>query len=301
MLRKDSESTVWSIPTSSSQTIMSRKVRAMRALSFLATIMLLGITALFGGQAPAVAQDEPNKEFKIITSVDVPWERVSRPRPVSENKPVGGAGTSPIEKIQQYEVFFDEEAAAVPVVENAEFMLVAVQQGTFVLDLAPANTEERSPVGAFLVHPSGGESIPTMTRTDYPEPGPHYIATGANVLDASGTADCTSMCVIPAAVAVQVKPGDRIVAREGAICLWCLLNQTAEEGDEKGLLLVSPVISVTAETEGFSWIQAWDNTVSSYNAQTRTVRIGSEGTESMSGEPVKMGWALFNPGTSCKA
>jgi hypothetical protein len=270
----------------------------MRALFFLATVALLGSTALLGGQAPAVAQGGQVTTFEIITTEDVPWERVSRPRPVSEDEPVGGAGTTPIEKIQEYEVFFDEEAAAVPAVDNAEFMLVAVQQGTFVLDLAPASTAERSAAGAFLVHPSGGEPIPMMAPTGYAEPGPHYITAGGNVQDASG--DCTSMCVIPADVAVRVKPGDRIVAREGAICLWCLLNQTAVEGDEKGLLLVSPVVQVAAEVEGFSWTTAWDATVTSFGAQTKTVHVGFEGPDSMSGEPVKMGWALLNPGTSCR-
>lgn len=268
----------------------------MRTLFFLATFALLGSTVLLGVQAPAVAQG--GTTFEIITTEDVPWERVSRPRPVSEDEPVGGAGTSPIEKVQQYEVYFAEEAAAVPAIENAEFMLIAVQQGTFVLDLAPESTAERSPAGAFLVHPSGGEPIPVMTRTNYAEPGPHYIPAGANVQDASG--DCINMCLIPAEVAVEVKPGDRIVAQEGAICLWCLLNQTAVEGDEQGLLLVSPVVSVMAESGSFSWTTAWDDTTASFNAQTQTVRVGSEGTDSMSGEPVKMGWALFNPGTNCR-
>ena len=218
---------------------------------------------------------------------------------MNENDPVGGAGTSPIEKIQQYEVFFDEEAAAVPAIENAEFMLVAVQQGTFVLDLAPDSTTQRSPAGAFLVHPSGDAPIPTMTRTNLPEPDEPYAETGDFVKETGSTNNCTSMCVIPAEVAVRVKEGDRIVAREGAICLWCLLNQTGAKGDEKGLLLVSPVISVSAQAESFSWITSWDNTVTSYNAQTKTVRISSDGTDSMNGEPVKMSWA-FNPSTNCK-
>jgi hypothetical protein len=265
----------------------------------LTIIAVLGITSLLGGRAPALAQEGSDK-FEIITTDDVPWERVSRPRPVVEDAPRGGAGTSPIEKIPQYEVYFAEEAAAVPVIENAEFMLVAVQEGTFVLDLAPESTAERSPAGAFLVHPSGGEPIPMMSPTGYPEPGPHYIPAGGNVPDATGAADCTSMCLIPAEVAVQVKPGDRIVAQEGAICLWCLLNQTAEEGDEKGLLLVSPVVSMATVANEFSWTASWDDTAASFNAQIETVHVSSEGTESLSGEPVRMSWVLLNPGTSCR-
>ena len=65
-----------------------------------------------------------------------------------------------------------------------------------------------------------------MTPTGYNEPGPYYVPAGGHVPDATSNSDCTSMCMIPVEVAVQVKPGDRIVAREGAICLWCLLNQT---------------------------------------------------------------------------
>jgi hypothetical protein len=271
----------------------------MRRLFFLIIVALLGMTSLLGGRVPALAQEGSDK-FEIITTVDMPWEKVSRPRPVAEDGPLGGAGTSPIDKIPQYEVYFAEEAAAVPAIDYAEFMLVAVQQGTFVLDLAPESTTERSPAGAFLVHPSGGEPIPMMTRTNYAEPGPHYIPAGGNVPNATGPGDCTSMCLIPVEVAVQVKPGDRIVAQEGAICLWCLLNQTPTEGDEKGLLLVTPIVPLTAAANEFSWITSWDDTTANFNAQTQTVRIGSEGTDSMSREPVMMGWALFNPGTSCR-
>jgi hypothetical protein len=109
------------------------------------------------------------------------------------------------------------------------------------------------------------------------------------------------MCLIPAEVAVQVKQGDRIVAREGAICVWCLLNQPNSQGEVEGLLLVSPVVSISDEAEAFSWIAAWDDTVASFNAQTQIVDVGSGGTDSLSGEPITMSWALLDPGTNCKS
>jgi hypothetical protein len=95
------------------------------------------------------------------------------------------------------------------------------------------------------------------------------------------------MCVIPSETIVEVKPGDKIVAREGAICLWCLLNKSVGENNEQGLLLVSPVLPATEQPDDFKWIQSWDASV---NVATPSAQI----------EPMTaMSWA-FNPPTSCR-
>jgi hypothetical protein len=94
------------------------------------------------------------------------------------------------------------------------------------------------------------------------------------------------MCVIPVETVVEVKPGDKIIAREGAICLWCLLNKSVGEANEQGLLLVSPVLPASAQPEDFSWVESWDESV---NFATPTADTAS----------VKMAWA-FNPPTGCR-
>src|SRR5215210_6607229 len=117
----------------------------MRCLLVLFTVVVFSIVPLAETQLTVIAQEatptgaqEPTGDmFQIITTDYAPWEQVSRPRPVPQELPVGGDGTTPIVALQQYEIYFGLEFAAVPVVEDAEFMLVAVQEGTFALDLAP--------------------------------------------------------------------------------------------------------------------------------------------------------------------
>jgi hypothetical protein len=270
----------------------------MRRLFILATVALLGILPLVVGRASVAAQEGEETTFDIITTDDVAWQSVSRPRPVTQEAPSGGAGTTPIKQLQQYEVYFGEEWAGVPVIENAELMVVVVEQGTFVLDLAPDEVVAPSGPATFVVHPSDEAAIPTMTRLAVPpDPGPYYEPTGVNVKDASGD-DCTSMCLIPEKEIVQVKPGDTILAREGAICIWCLINQDGDPEGDQGLLLVTPVVSATGfDTGEFSWVSSWD--AAAAGSEITTVQVVADGTTSMSGEPVKMGWAYFNPGPGC--
>ena len=258
----------------------------MRRLLILASVVSLGFGPLIFGQLSVSAQEGEEIEsgdFDVNWNDFTRWEGVGRPQAVEQASRQGGRVVPVVETLQQFEVFFAIEYAAAPVVENAEFMLVVVEEGSFALDLTPEGVAPSGPQ-SFVVHPDDGASIPTLRRLEPAETEPYYEPTGDVVLGADGQ-PCMSMCVIPVATIVEVKPGDKIVAREGAVCLWCLLNTTPGEGNERGLLLVSPVLPASAQPDQFSWVQFWDESVHTATPVAETA-------------PVAVGWA-FNPPTSC--
>ena len=229
----------------------------MRRSFVLGIVALLGLAPLGIGQISTSAQegqDIPTGDFAVNWNSDTHWEGVSRPEIVQQTAPERGDIPPVIETLPQFEVYFAVEFAAVPVIYDAEFMIVVVQEGSFALDLTPG---EASPAGdqSFLVHPGDGGPIPTMIPSDPPDMEPYYELSGDFVLGADDQ-PCTSMCVIPSKTIVEVKPGDKIVARERAICLWCLLNNTVGKNNDQGLLLVSPVLPATEQPDDFKWIQS---------------------------------------------
>jgi hypothetical protein len=214
---------------------------------------------------------------------------------VPQDVPIGGGATPPINHLQHYEVYFGAGWAAVPPVKNTEFIVVVVQQGSFVLDLKPEGETPSEP-GTFLVQPANGETIPIMERH---AEAPYYTEGSGVVLDANGN-ECRHMCLIGDVYAVKVKQGDVVVAKEDGICLWCLLNEHASVDDDKGLLLVTPVVAITGfNTEQFSWVTAWDEARKTFGSTTKNVLANGVAPLSAHTEPVMMAWA-FNPaGTKC--
>ena len=106
-----------------------------------------------------------------------------------------------------------------------EFMVVVVQKGNFALD-----TADKEP--GIVIFPAEGQPSPIMhPKKDDP---PYDVLTDPveYVQDPSG-GHCTSSCPIPPDAVVQLKPGDRIVAREGALCVWCLLNSKFNQAISK--------------------------------------------------------------------
>jgi hypothetical protein len=245
--------------------------------------------------APPVAAEQGDPDWRIGAEGQR-WEGVSRPEPPSTEAVAPPPAGDQI--MEPYAVFFSEDYAAVPELTKLEpeFMIVVVQKGSFALD-----TGDKEP--GIVVFPAEGQPIPVMQPKK--DDAPYYVLTDPLevVKDPSG-GDCTLACSIPADTVVQVKPGDRIVAREGALCVWCLLNSNFEPGnakaeyDDQGLLQVFALLKAGALPESFSWIQDWEGT------QTQaTSGAGSEGgaatPAASSPEQTMLAWA-FNPQARCR-
>ena len=252
----------------------------MRRPSFPALYALLAVALVALAGAPAAAQGG-DPEFRFGENPDA-WEGVSRPLPPSDQ----GVAPPPQGEsvLQPYAVAFAEEYAAVPemVRFTPEFMVVVVQEGYFGLDAGDG--EE-----ALVVFPAAGEPIPFMTERS--DAAPFYeLVSPPSFVQAAGDGDCTTACPVPPGTVVQVKPGDRIVAGEGALCVWCLLNANGVEKDETGLLEVFPLLPPGGNLDEFSWVRAWDASVPS-SAATPSATTGG----------ATRGWASgFNPPTSCR-
>jgi hypothetical protein len=200
---------------------------------------------------------------------------------------------------QPYAVGFDTPYAAVPRIvpevlpEEAEggepeFMLVFVREGTFVLDLY-ANAEQE--VREIYVW-TAGSGIPTMNPWDMtanPDK-PHYTETGAVLTNDDGS-DCTAGCLVTEEVPVLLQPGDFAIAESGAICTYCLAQNSIDE-NAIPLLEVYVGIDPAAIPDGFSWVQSWDY----IQEQAEEPRAGGLASDA----PVMLGWALPNLGTGCK-
>jgi hypothetical protein len=102
------------------------------------------------------------------------------------------------------------------------------------------------------------------------------------------------MCALPENKAVQVKPGDIIIAQADSLCLWCLLHGTGSElvqeaggvlpKPDSGLLLVSVQLDKPLDMNSFSWIQA--------------MKPSSIATPYATTNATTMAWA-FNPPSGC--
>jgi hypothetical protein len=201
--------------------------------------------------------------------------------------------------LQPYSVYFFEDYAAVPMITDftTEFMVVLVQMGNFTLDVSSAT---ENGIVVFPAEDVAEKRIPLMKAvlggSGEPEP-PYYTATGDHLI-VDGD-ECTRVCPIPAGEIVQIKPGDRVVAREGALCLYCLLNSnfsTADEDDpsnldDRGLLQVFPLLAAGSDPESFSWIQDW--------LKDQGIQGSGATPSAQSGRQGMVGWAYFNPGSNC--
>ena len=264
----------------------------MRRLTVIALVAVIGMGAL--AAPPAAAwQDAP--EWRIGVEGHR-WEGVSRPEPPSREAVAPPPAGDRI--MEPYAVFFSEDYAAVPEMTRVEpeFMVVVVQKGNFALD-----TGAQEP--GMVIFPAEDQPVPIMQPKQVDPP--YYVLTDPveYIQDPSG-GNCTLSCPVPPDAVVQLKPGDRIVAREGALCVWCLLNSNFEPGnaeaeyDDQGMLQVFALLTAGARPESFSWIQDWDRTQA--EATTAAASMGGDATPAASGpEQTVLAWA-FNPQARCR-
>jgi hypothetical protein len=190
----------------------------------------------------------------------------------------------------------DTDLAHIPEVQGAEFMVVIVKSGEFVIDV-------KGP-GSFLVDPVVGaglesrdvEKIQIMrAEITYTESGSEvrYLPADHFVLDENGEA-CTSLCTVLPGVAIQVTDGDRIIAPAGAICIWCLLNQSEHKGESQGQLYVFPLLD---DGETFSWSQYAPGSAAAADQGATAEPNGYATPEQLTSAAP---WALFNPASNCR-
>lgn len=247
----------------------------MRRLSVLVAVALLAIGPIVAGVASAAqGGEEVNEPWVGVGPIEPPSQELVPPPPTGDTV------------LQPFSVPFDREYAVVPEITRfvPEFMVVFVRgEGFFALDVG--DVEE-----GIVVFPAGGEPIPFMTEWSSVKPHYEVVTPAAFVQNASG-GNCLSACPLPANRVVRLKPGDKIVAREGALCFWCLLNSNGIEGDETGLLEVYPLLRTDAASgvNAFSWIQDQSATLGAAAA-----------SPSPSAGRARVGWGLFNPPTNCR-
>jgi hypothetical protein len=246
---------------------------------------------------PTTAQERDSDYGRPSSAVQ--FEGVARPR-VQRGTQTPSEGPM----VQPYEVYFAEEYARIenlagdgtPEFET-EFMVVEVKQGIFALEVGDS--------GTFIVDPAGEAPIQIV---DLPSSPPYVVPLPNYIRNAAGNI-CTNMCALPLNTAVQVKPGDIVIAQANALCLWCLLHGTRSEvttatesgrqatatppvgyvaESDSGLLLVSVQLANVDDPDSFSWVQAWESAAS------------SAATPSASGElSSAIAWAFFNPPSGC--
>jgi hypothetical protein len=192
-----------------------------------------------------------------------------------------------------------EHRGVIPEVQGAEFMVVIVSSGEFVLDV-------KGP-GSFLVDPAAD---PELAQTPEQEEelisekirimhamidgrNVHYDPTDQFVLDEKGR-DCTNLCTVLPGTAVQVTDHDRIIAPAGAICIWCLLNQSAHVDEAQGQLYAFPLLDVDGE---FSWEQYDDDAAADFGQQAIVEPNGYAAIDPLTGVAA---WGYFNPSSNCR-
>jgi hypothetical protein len=199
-----------------------------------------------------------------------------------------------------------EMHAHIPEVPQAEFMAVYVNSGEFVLDVMPPTS--------YIVDTGDDRPIATLKIEEEDNDVAHYTLdeSSAGLLRNEKSQPCTEMCTVPAPkadrqlgpederTAIQLLPGDWIIAPAGGICVWCLLNTYAVKGTT-GELFVYPL-----SAEEFSWAQA-----KAGGATATPTAQGALGEDFMatdlgnssSDEPLSnvAAWAFFNPAPNCRS
>ena len=191
-----------------------------------------------------------------------------------------------------------EHRAVIPEVQGAEFMVVIVSSGEFVLDV-------KGP-GSFLVDPAADPATAQNSEEELVSKkirimramidgrDVHYNPTDQFVLDEKGR-DCTNLCTVLPGVAVQLTDHDRIIAPAGAICIWCLLNQSAHVGESQGQLYAFPLLDVDGE---FSWAQYDDESAAEFEQAAAAEQNGIATPEQMTEAAA---WGFFNPAGNCRS
>jgi hypothetical protein len=278
----------------------------MRRLFMLFTVAVLGLLPL--GETSISAQDSSAAQEY---SGSWAWEGVEPPRPPGDgaaarealNALIGETG-SIAAGLEVFEVPFtnpsDTRSAYIPELMGVEFMAVIVDSGEFVLDV-------KGP-GSYLVNPNQEDADPSiqiligkiapdgMTIT--------YDATETDptddtfVLDENGNT-CSTRCTVLPGTAVMLEEGDGVIAPAGGICVWCLLQQSADTGGSStGNLLVFPLVR---KDYTFSWSRyhpsAMGAAATPDAAATPSANLTDPGMPDVG--PVAMAWA-FNPAPGCQ-
>jgi hypothetical protein len=261
----------------------------MRRLVIIAIVALLGLAPLGGFFASAQEPADPAY-----------WNGVSRPEPIADRTPledfVGQTqGRSIGDRLPQgYRVTFQYDPddpdyrPQIPELGNAEYMIVIVESGEFVLNVLQPPS--------FVVDPPEGMNVHYVEAVGQRDIGFEYTVTENVLLDENGD-PCTDLCtVLPATtedstsdtwVAVQLTEGYRAEGPAKNVCLWCLLGG-------EGSLLVYPLLGNDDE---FSWVAAYD--AANNLASTEASGLGQGQSGSADATTGRMAWA-FNPGSSCK-
>jgi hypothetical protein len=271
----------------------------MRRLIVLAIVALLGVAPLRG---LSVWAQETGDEAGIgveIAQDAAPMEKL--------DEFLGTSGSLRSRLTTGHLVAFEnsgEMHAYVPEIPESEFMAVYVNSGEFVLDVMPPTS--------YIVETDGDRPI---RRMNFSDEGSGADAVTIYTLDESDTgellnengAPCTEFCTVPPPqvegdepfvkedrrTAIQLLPGDWVIAPAGGICVWCLLNTYAESG-MTGELYVYPL-----SDEDFSWATAAPSAYQGTSGEdSMATDLGTSGTtESLSNVAA---WALFNPSSNCR-
>ena len=130
-----------------------------------------------------------------------------------------------------YVVTFEEKLAHIPEIPEAELMAVYIHSGEFVLDnMGP---------DPFTVVPGGDDGTVSTMKVEIEGKNEvaDYTLTEDEPVGALDGQPCPEVCVIDpesntqsnSRIALQLLKDDRVLLPAGELCIWCLLNQNAEE------------------------------------------------------------------------
>jgi hypothetical protein len=285
-------------------------ILALVALFTLSSLMAISTTAQEGQQPPEGASDLGEWPWEGVGPiVEVPPEDTEAWANLTDfiglqdlDDPDKRSLTALLPK--GYRVPFqnlpDERDAYVPEIIGAEFMVVIVEEGEFVLDA-------KGP-GSYLVDPApiGGEerNLEIMIGKIPPdEKEIYYEETGLFIVDENGD-PCGRMCTVLPGFAVKLAPGDRVIAPAGAVCVWCLFQRPVEDTSTpeagateelaKGKLLVFPLVR---DGYMFSWLRYY-KPGGGPGTPEATQSAGQVFSGALRAAP-EMAVLAFNPGPGC--
>lgn len=246
----------------------------MRRLLGIFIVVLLGVLPI-GAPATSTAAQTPELECEPSQVEADWWSGICQPIPEDVNIP---APPDDSQVMQPFSVVFAEEFAATRPLADAEFMIVYVREGVFVLD------REESGAGSIAVS-SSQEEIPILSLIGHvlEDDRPYYdLLNPIGFLENPDGSPCTRACAVQPSEPVMLRAGDMAIAQAGTLCLWCLLGTNEVKDGETGVLEVYALRDATEGPETFSWSESW----ASEQARTQD-------------EPTMMTWAFNPPGTKC--
>lgn len=196
----------------------------------------------------------------------------------------------------------NERDAYIPEIIGAEFMVVIVEEGEFILDA-------KGP-GSYLVDPApigdaDGDIEIFVGEIPHDDEEIYYETTDRFIVDENGHI-CGRMCTVLPGFAVKLELGDRVVAPAGAICVWCLFQEAAEgtptpdpavpEVLATGELLVFPLVRDDPDYT-FSWLRYYKPGGAPGSSEA-TPSAGQVVSGALRAAP-DMAVLAFNPGPGC--